>query len=111
MLMKTASKTGLRLPASVARCLRLAGRGPNIGSLFPPLAAVASVAGHSIARPIAFGNRVPPQRTLDQETTGVPKIFAPAIGGGAANCRTAPADEMQGILLPPTISVPGQGKI
>ena len=32
----------------------LAGRGPNNGSLFPPLAAVAVVAGHSIARPIAL---------------------------------------------------------
>ena len=31
----------------------LAGRGPNNGSLFPPLAAVAVVAGHSIARPTA----------------------------------------------------------
>ena len=44
------------------RCrLHLAGRGPNNSSLLRPLAAVAIVAGHSIARPIAFGNRVPPQ--------------------------------------------------
>ena len=28
--------------------------------------------GHSIARPIAFGNRVPPQRTVLGETTNVP---------------------------------------
>ena len=34
--------------------LRLAGRGPNNSSLHPPLAAVAVVAGHSIARPIAL---------------------------------------------------------
>ncbi|HAQ96066.1 MAG TPA: hypothetical protein DCR92_02180 [Faecalibacterium sp.] len=52
--------------------LRLAGRGPNNSSLFPPLAAVAVVAGHSIARPIAFGNRVPPQRTVFGETPGPP---------------------------------------
>ena len=50
----------------------LAGHGPNNGSLFPPLAAVAVVAGHSIARPIAYGNRVPPQRTVLGETTGPP---------------------------------------
>ena len=34
----------------------------------PPQAAVTAVAGHSIARPIAFGNRVPPQRTVRGET-------------------------------------------
>ena len=28
--------------------------------------------GHSIARPIAFGNRVPPQRTVLRETPGLP---------------------------------------
>ena len=28
--------------------------------------------GHSIARPIAFGNRVPPQRTVLGETPGPP---------------------------------------
>jgi len=33
------------------------GRCPNSNSLFPPQAAVVAVAGHSIARPIAFGNR------------------------------------------------------
>ena len=35
---------GLRHPASAALCLRLAGRGPNSDSLFPPLAAVVAVA-------------------------------------------------------------------
>ena len=49
-----------------------AGRCPNSNSLFPPQAAVVAVAGHSIARPIAFGNRVPPQRTVLGETTNVP---------------------------------------
>ena len=39
-----ADKAGLRHPASAALCLRIAGRGPNNGSLFPPLAAVAIVA-------------------------------------------------------------------
>ncbi|RGB70449.1 hypothetical protein DWZ89_10710 [Faecalibacterium prausnitzii] len=59
----------MRLPASAAHCLRLAGRGPNNSFLHPPLAAVAVVAGHSIARPIACGNRVPPQRTVLGETS------------------------------------------
>ena len=49
-----------------------AGRCPNSNSLFPPQAAVVAVAGHSIARPIAFGNRVPPQRTVLRETTVTP---------------------------------------
>ena len=49
-----------------------AGRCPNSNSLFPPQAAVVAVAGHSIARPIAFGNRVPPQRTILGETPGTP---------------------------------------
>ena len=35
---------GLRHPAAAALCLRLAGRGPNSDSLFPPLAAVVVVA-------------------------------------------------------------------
>ena len=35
---------GLRHPASAALRLRLAGRGPNSDSLFPPLAAVVVVA-------------------------------------------------------------------
>ena len=39
--------------------LHLAGRGSNNSSLFPPLAAVTVVANHSIARPIAYGNRGP----------------------------------------------------
>ncbi len=48
---------GLRLPAHAAaleRALHSAGRCPNSNSLFPPLAAVVAVAGHSIARPIAL---------------------------------------------------------
>ena len=65
----------LRHPAD-ALCLEQhshpAGRCPNSNSLFPPQAAVVAVAGHSIARPIAFGNRVPPQRTVLGETPGTP---------------------------------------
>ena len=65
----------LRHPAD-ASCLEQhshpAGRCPNSNSLFPPQAAVVAVAGHSIARPIAFGNRVPPQRTVLRETTVTP---------------------------------------
>ena len=45
-----------------------AGRCPNGNFLFPPLAAVVAVAGHSIARPTACGSRVPPQRTVLGET-------------------------------------------
>ena len=41
---KLLAKAGLRHPASASLCLRIAGRGPNNGSLFPPLAAVAIVA-------------------------------------------------------------------
>ena len=43
---------GLRHPASAALRLRLAGRGPNSDSLFPPLAAVVAVApkGRGFAR-------------------------------------------------------------
>ena len=65
---------GLRHPAD-ASCFEQhshpAGRCPNSNFLFPPLAAVVAVAGHSIARPIAFGNRVPPQRTVLRETSDV----------------------------------------
>ena len=65
----------LRHPAD-ALCLERhshpAGRCPNSNSLFPPQAAVVAVAGHSIARPIACGNRVPPQRTVLGETPGTP---------------------------------------
>ena len=65
----------LRHPAD-ALCLERhshpAGRCPNSNSLFPPQAAVVTVAGHSIARPIACGNRVPPQRTVLGETPGTP---------------------------------------
>ena len=65
----------LRHPAD-ALCLEQhshpAGRCSNSNSLFPPQAAVVAVAGHSIARPIAFGNRVPPQRTVLRETTVTP---------------------------------------
>ena len=66
---------GLRHPAD-ASCFEQhshpAGRCPNSNSLFPPQAAVVAVAGHSIARPIAFGNRVPPQRTVLRETSRRP---------------------------------------
>ncbi len=62
---------GLRHPTD-ASCLEQhshpAGRCPNSNSLFPPQAAVAAVAGHSIARPTACGSRVPPQRTVLGET-------------------------------------------
>ena len=65
----------LRHPAD-ALCLERhshpAGRCPNSNSLFPPQAAVVAVAGHSIARPIACGNRVPPQRTVLRGTPGTP---------------------------------------
>ncbi|MCC2139623.1 tRNA nucleotidyltransferase [Faecalibacterium sp. CLA-AA-H283] len=65
----------LRHPAD-ALCLERhshpAGRCPNSNSLFPPQAAVVAVAGHSIARPIACGNRVPPQRTVLGETPDTP---------------------------------------
>ena len=65
----------LRHPAD-ALCLERhshpAGRCPNSNSLFPPQAAVVAVAGHSIARPIACGNRVPPQRTVLGEAPGTP---------------------------------------
>ncbi len=65
----------LRHPAD-ALCLERhshpAGRCPNSNSLFPPQAAVVAVAGHSIARPIACGNRAPPQRTVLGETPGIP---------------------------------------
>ena len=65
----------LRHPAD-ALCLERhshpAGRCPNSNSLFPPQAAVVAVAGHSIARSIACGNRVPPQRTVLGETPGTP---------------------------------------
>ena len=61
----------LRHPAD-ASCLEQhshpAGRCPNSNFLFPPLAAVVAVAGHSIARPTACGSRVPPQRTVLGET-------------------------------------------
>ena len=65
----------LRHPAD-ALCLERhshpAGRCPNSNSLFPPQAAVVAVAGHSIARPIACGNRGPPQRTVLGEAPGTP---------------------------------------
>ena len=41
---------GLRHPASAALCLRLAGRGPNSDSLFPPLAAVATAYAKSAGK-------------------------------------------------------------
>ena len=76
----------LRHPAD-ALCLEQhshpAGRCPNSNFLFPPLAAVVAVAGHSIASPIAFGNRVPPQRTVLRETTVTPDftIYARRLRG------------------------------
>ena len=70
--MPTQVKSGCGSQHSHRLRLRLAGRGPNNSSLHPPLAAVAVVAGHSIARPIACGNRVPPQRTVLGETLGTP---------------------------------------
>ena len=74
---------GLRHPAD-ASCFEQhshpAGRCPNSNFLFPPLAAVVAVAGHSIARPIACGNRVPPQRTVLRETPAVSDCgFVPGI--------------------------------
>ena len=50
------AKAGLRLPASAALRLRLAGRCPNSSSLFPPLAAVVAVApkGEPLACRSAF---------------------------------------------------------
>ena len=63
---------GLRHPADASWFVQHshpAGRCSNSNSLFPPQAAVVAVAGHSIARPIAFGNRVPPQRTVFGETS------------------------------------------
>ena len=69
--MPTQVKSGCGSQHSHRLRLRLAGRGPNNSSLHPPLAAVAVVAGHSIARPIACGNRVPPQRTVLRETPDV----------------------------------------
>ena len=66
----TSSGCGTQHPLRL--CLRLAGHGPNNSSLLPPMAAVTVVAGHSIARPIACGNRVPPQRTVLGETPGPP---------------------------------------
>ena len=55
------TKYGLRFPASAAAlALHPAGRCPNNSSLFPPLAAVAVVASHSIARPIAASRQQGP---------------------------------------------------
>ena len=81
----------LRHPAD-ALCLEQhshpAGRCSNSNSLFPPQAAVVAVAGHSIARPIAFGNRVPPQRTVLRETTVTPDftIYARRLLGKYTLC-------------------------
>ena len=64
-------KAGLRLPASAALRLRLAGRCPNSSSLFPPLAAVVAVA---------------PSRGASGETVhfaGTAKA-SPTRGGGTA---------------------------
>ncbi|MBD9288946.1 MAG: hypothetical protein EGQ68_02660 [Faecalibacterium sp.] len=69
------TKNGLWHPAAASaleRALHPAGHCPNSNSLFPPLAAVVAVAGHSIARPTACGSRVPPQRTVLGKTPGTP---------------------------------------
>ena len=70
---------GLRHPAD-ASCIEQhshpAGRCPNSNFLFPPLAAVVAVAGHSIARPTACGSRVPPQRTVLGETPAHAPVHA-----------------------------------
>ena len=64
-LLLSLGEDGIRRTLKRLRC-------SNSNSLFPPQAAVVAVAGHSIARPIAFGNRVPPQRTVLRETTVTP---------------------------------------
>ena len=56
-----------------------AGRCPNSNFLFPPQAAVVAVAGHSIARPTAYGSRVPPQRTVLGETPAHAPVHAGEI--------------------------------
>ena len=86
---------GLRHPAD-ALCLEQhshpAGRCPNSNSLFPPQAAVVAVAGHSIARPIACGNRVPPQRTLALGNFPPPVCYCCAkIFTSSLSIKAAPA--------------------
>ena len=64
-----------RFTEDALRILRLYRFAARFGfAIDPPTAqaAVVAVAGHSIARPIAFGNRVPPQRTVLRETTVTP---------------------------------------
>ena len=73
-------KAGLRHPAFAALRLRLAGRGPNSDSLFPPLAAVVVVA---------------PGRGASGETVhfaGTAKA-SPTRGGGIASAMTERLDK------------------
>ena len=49
------------------RPLFLQSAGQRVGSFL-----LGHESGHSIARPIACGNRVPPQRTVLRETTNLP---------------------------------------
>ena len=69
----------LRHPAD-ALCLEQhshpAGRCPNSNFLFPPLAAVVAVAGHSIARPIAFGNRSHPSGRSSEKLPSHPTLLS-----------------------------------
>ena len=73
------TKYGLRPPASAsALALHPAGRCPNLGSLFPPLAAVVAVADHSIARPIAALRQqgpTPADGPQRNSRPGLPTIF------------------------------------
>ena len=70
---------GLRHPAD-ASCFEQhshpAGRCPNSNFLFPPLAAVVAVAGHSIARPIAFGNRSHPSGRSSEKLPSHPTLLS-----------------------------------
>ena len=70
---------GLRHPAD-ASCFEQhshpAGRCPNSNSLFPPQAAVVAVAGHSIARPIAFGNRSHPRGRSSEKLPSHPTLLS-----------------------------------
>ena len=66
---------GLRHPASAALRLRLAGRGPNSDSLFPPLAAVVAVA------PRGRGTGEPGRPTLDEQSFFILKTAVPCYRG------------------------------
>ena len=58
--------------------------------------------GHSIARPIAFGNRVPPQRTVLRETTVTPDftIYARRLLGKYNLCTVQRIAELGTALQP-----------